>query len=50
MSASSSNELLYEVQLSGAGMWSKIIGRGKTLRFEDIEGGGQRRDAALQRA
>ena len=20
-------------------MWSKIIGRGKTLRFEDIEGG-----------
>ena len=39
MSASSSNELLYEVQLSGAGMWSKIIGRGKTLRLEDIEGG-----------
>lgn len=39
MSAGSSNEAFYSVQLTGAGMWSKVIGRGKTLRIEDLEGG-----------
>ena len=35
----SPNELLYQVELTGAGMWSKVLGRGKTLRIEDMEGG-----------
>ena len=39
MSLSSSSEFLYEVELPGSGMWSKIIGRGKTLRIEDLKGG-----------
>jgi urea carboxylase-associated protein 2 len=30
---------LYEIELSGAGMWSRIIGRHKTLRLTDLEGG-----------
>ena len=34
-----SNEVLYQVELTGAGMWSKVLGRGKTLRIEDLEGG-----------
>ena len=34
-----SKEVLYQVELTGAGMWSKVLGRGKTLRIEDLEGG-----------
>ena len=34
-----SNKVLYEVELTGAGMWSKVLGRGKTLRIEDLTGG-----------
>lgn len=30
---------IYELELSGAGMWSHIIGRHKTLRLTDLEGG-----------
>lgn len=30
---------IYTVELSGAGMWSRIIGRHKTLRLTDLEGG-----------
>ena len=32
-------EVLYEIELTAAGMWSKVLGRGKTLRIEDLEGG-----------
>lgn len=32
-------EPIYSVQLTGAGMWSRIIGRQKTLRITDLEGG-----------
>lgn len=31
---------LYETTVTGGGMWSKVIGRGKTLRLTDLEGGG----------
>jgi uncharacterized protein len=31
--------LIYTTELSGAGMWSRIIGRHKTLRLTDLEGG-----------
>ncbi len=30
---------LYTTELSGAGMWSRLIGRHKTLRLTDLEGG-----------
>jgi urea carboxylase-associated protein 2 len=30
---------IYELELTGAGMWSRIIGRHKTLRLTDLEGG-----------
>ncbi len=30
---------IYEHELNGAGMWSRIIGRHKTLRLTDLEGG-----------
>jgi len=30
---------LYQLELTGAGMWSRIIGRNKTLRLTDLEGG-----------
>ena len=30
---------IYETNLTGAGMWSKIIGRGKILKLTDVEGG-----------
>ena len=30
---------LYTTEISGAGMWSRIIGRHKTLRLTDLEGG-----------
>ena len=30
---------LYETTVIGGGMWSKVIGRGKTLRLTDLEGG-----------
>ena len=30
---------IYETTLTGAGMWSKIIGRGKVLKLTDLEGG-----------
>ncbi len=29
----------YNIELSGAGMWSRVIGRHKTLRLTDLEGG-----------
>ena len=31
-------EKIYETTLHGATMWSKVIGRGKTLRLTDLEG------------
>jgi hypothetical protein len=31
--------LIYETTLSGAGMWSKVIRRGRVLRLTDLEGG-----------
>lgn len=38
--AISDDRLLYRTTLTGSsGMWSKIIGRGKTLRLTDLEGG-----------
>jgi urea carboxylase-associated protein 2 len=30
---------LYQVELTGAGMWSRVLGRHKTLRITDLEGG-----------
>lgn len=30
---------LYTLDLAGAGMWSRIVGRNKTLRLTDLEGG-----------
>jgi uncharacterized protein len=33
------NAPLYQVELSGAGMWSRIVGKLKTLRLTDLEGG-----------
>lgn len=30
---------IYNLDLTGAGMWSKIIGRNKTLKLTDLEGG-----------
>ncbi len=33
------NQAIYKTELTGAGMWSKIIGRGKVLRLTDLEGG-----------
>lgn len=30
---------IYQVELTGAGMWSKEIGRGKVLKLTDLEGG-----------
>ena len=32
-------EPIYQVELTGAGMWSKEIGRGKVLKLTDLEGG-----------
>lgn len=32
-------EPIYTTELTGAGMWSKIIGRGKVLKLTDCEGG-----------
>ena len=32
-------KLIYEVNLTGAGMWSKIVSRGKVLKLTDLEGG-----------
>lgn len=36
---SSSTEPLYRKTVVGGGMWSRVIGRSKTLRLTDIEGG-----------
>lgn len=33
------NEAIYKVELAGAGMWSKIIGKGKVLKLTDLQGG-----------
>lgn len=33
-----SSDLIYETSLRGGAMWSKVIGRGKTLRMTDLEG------------
>ncbi len=33
------SEPIYKVELTGAGMWSKVIGRGKVLKLTDLEGG-----------
>jgi len=30
---------IYETTIRGGGMWSQVIGRGKTLRLTDLEGG-----------
>lgn len=32
-------EPIYRIELNGAGMWSKVIGRGKVLKLTDLEGG-----------
>ena len=39
MNAPTSPKPIYETLLRGASMWSKVIGRGKTLRLTDVEGG-----------
>lgn len=39
MDTETENNPIYEVELTGHGMWSKVIGRGKTLRMTDMEGG-----------
>ena len=31
--------LLFEKTLTGAGMWSGVVSRGKRLRLTDLEGG-----------
>ncbi len=31
--------LIHQETLTGAGMWSKVVKRGRTLRFTDLEGG-----------
>ncbi|MCB1228925.1 MAG: urea carboxylase-associated family protein [Verrucomicrobiae bacterium] len=36
---SSSETPIYETEIHGGGMWSQVIGRGKTLRLTDLEGG-----------
>ncbi len=33
------NQPIYKTELNGAGMWSKIIGRGKVMKLTDLEGG-----------
>lgn len=33
------SEPIYKTELTGAGMWSKVIGRGKVLKLTDLEGG-----------
>lgn len=33
------SEAIYKVELTGAGMWAKIIGKGKVLKLTDLEGG-----------
>jgi urea carboxylase-associated protein 2 len=33
------NQVIYKVELTGAGMWSKVIGKGKILKLTDLEGG-----------
>ncbi|MEM8867836.1 MAG: urea amidolyase associated protein UAAP1, partial [Verrucomicrobiota bacterium] len=33
-----SGDRIYETSLRGGAMWSKVIGRGKTLRMTDLEG------------
>ncbi len=30
---------IYQTNLTGAGMWSKVVSRGKLIRFTDLEGG-----------
>ena len=37
--------LLYSQTLTHAGMWSGVIGRGRTLRLTDLEGGASDIDA-----
>ncbi len=39
MNSVDSEEIIYSVELTGAGMWSKVVGRGKTMRIEDLKGG-----------
>ena len=34
-----SSDILYTKTVTGGGMWSNVISRGKTLRFTDLEGG-----------
>ncbi len=33
------NESIYQVKLTGAGMWSKVVGRGRVMRLTDLDGG-----------
>ncbi len=33
------SQAIYKTELTGAGMWSKIIGRGKILKLTDLQGG-----------
>ncbi|MCB1061976.1 MAG: urea carboxylase-associated family protein [Verrucomicrobiae bacterium] len=35
----SDSEAIYQKTIIGGGMWSQVIGRGKTLRLTDLEGG-----------
>ena len=35
----SEGEPIYQKALQGGGMWSQVLGRGKTLRLTDVEGG-----------
>jgi len=40
MSESAEMKLLYDRTLTGAGLWSAVISRGKRLRLTDVKGGG----------
>ncbi|MGJ8635169.1 MAG: urea amidolyase associated protein UAAP1 [Luteolibacter sp.] len=33
------SEPIYKEELTGAGMWAKVVGRGKVLKLTDLEGG-----------
>ncbi|KAF0093597.1 MAG: hypothetical protein E1N59_2730 [Puniceicoccaceae bacterium 5H] len=39
LSPISETDLLHRETIRGGGMWSKVIGRGKTMRLTDLEGG-----------
>ena len=38
-SKNDASQPIFETTLPGGAMWSKVIGRGKTMRLTDLEGG-----------